>query len=122
MRSNFQDLSIIQTLDNPKVLEQQLEALEHHKKVLERREQYQKLIHDRASSSQELNERLTPINCLKKDAYDSQKSDYANQDSNSKIIYSNILKDGIGKSEIQPSMNAHLSKIIASKFLMIIFR
>lgn len=30
------------TLDNPVVLEQQLEALEHHKKVLERRAQLQK--------------------------------------------------------------------------------
>lgn len=35
--------NIIQTLDNPLVLEQQLEALEHHKKVLERRGQYQRL-------------------------------------------------------------------------------
>lgn len=42
---NFQNvLDIKQTLDNPIVLEQQLEALEYHKKVMERREQYQKMI------------------------------------------------------------------------------
>lgn len=38
-------------MDNPQVLEQQLEALEHHKKVLERREQYQKMLQDQGYSS-----------------------------------------------------------------------
>lgn len=37
-------------MDNPQVLEQQLEALEHHKKVLERREQYQKMLQDQGYS------------------------------------------------------------------------
>lgn len=112
----FKDLSIIQTLDNPKVLEQQLEALEHHKKVLERREQYQKLIHDRASSSnQPLNQRLTSTNSLNRNTCGQHNN--VKQQSNSNVIYSNLLNDA--KGGIQPTINADLAERFASKSHMI---
>ena len=81
------------TLDNPEVLEQQLEALEHHKKVLERRAQLQQKINQQdgyyANTSQV---------CHTKSA-----SDPSTESSSAKSVSPAVLQDKIYENTKLPS-------------------
>lgn len=80
--------NIIQTLDNPLVLEQQLEALEHHKKVMDRREQYERLVRD-----DENHPRGRPTSTSSVDIEKKKMGSFSACQSNDTVIYSNTNFD-----------------------------
>lgn len=113
--------NIIMTLDNPLVLEQQLEALEHHKKVLERRAQYQTMLQEQGSNYPSPNVKKfyqpgykadQPSESKTKPSYDVNYKNVPEMESkrpipfdathnvqSDEVIYSNLLhKNALGKS------------------------